>query len=248
MVTADVPVDVRVTVWIVAVFNATLPKVILAVLTVNCGFGATPVPFKPTIAVLLLDELLPIVNCPATAPPVVGRNCICKVSDWLGFSVTGKLPATIVKPVPAIEAELTVTEDVPVDLSVTVRVVAAFTVTLPKLKLTVLTVNWGFAVAAPAPLKATIAVFPFEESLLIESCPVDVPVEVGSNCTCSVVDWVGFSVTGRVPPTIVKPVPVIAAEFTVTGDVPEDVSVSDCIVALFTVTLPKLRVATLIVN
>jgi hypothetical protein len=39
----------------------------------------------------------------------------------------------------------------------------------------------------------------------------------------------------------VKPAPVIAAEFTVTGDVPVDASVKVCVVAVFTVTLPKLR-------
>jgi hypothetical protein len=59
---------------------------------------------------------------------------------------------------------------------------------------------------------------------------------------------VGFSVTGRLPPTIVKPAPVIATEFTVTDEVPVDVSVNDCVVAVFTVTLPKLRFAALIVN
>jgi hypothetical protein len=98
------------------------------------------------------------------------------------------------------------------------------------------------------PLKDTIAVFPLEESLLIESCPVAVPADAGSNCTCSVIDWVGFRVTGKLPPTIVKATPEIAAEFTVSGDVPVDVSVNDCVVAVFTVTLPKLKVAAFIVN
>jgi hypothetical protein len=46
----------------------------------------------------------------------------------------------------------------------------------------------------------------------------------------------------------VKPAPVIAAEFTVTGDVPVDVSVNTCVVDVFTVTLPKLRVVALTVN
>jgi hypothetical protein len=46
----------------------------------------------------------------------------------------------------------------------------------------------------------------------------------------------------------VKPAPVITAEFTVTGEVPVDVSVNDCVVAVFTVTLPKLRVAALTVS
>jgi hypothetical protein len=46
----------------------------------------------------------------------------------------------------------------------------------------------------------------------------------------------------------VKPAPEIAAEFTVTGDIPVEVSVTDCVVAVFTVTLPKLKLAALIVN
>jgi hypothetical protein len=98
------------------------------------------------------------------------------------------------------------------------------------------------------PLKATTAVSPLDELLLMVICPLAAPVDVGRNCTCSVIDCVGFSVTGKLPPTIVKPVPVIAAELTVTGAVPVDVSVNDWVVAVFTVTLPKLNVAALIVN
>jgi hypothetical protein len=41
---------------------------------------------------------------------------------------------------------------------------------------------------------------------------------------------------------------VTAAEFTVTGAVPVDVNVSDWVVAVFTVTLPKLRLAALTAN
>jgi hypothetical protein len=47
---------------------------------------------------------------------------------------------------------------------------------------------------------------------------------------------------------IEKPAPVIVAEFIVTGEVPVDVNVSDWVVAVFTVTLPKLKVAALTVN
>jgi hypothetical protein len=71
---------------------------------------------------------------------------------------------------------------------------------------------------------------------------------VGWNCTCSVIDCVGLSVTGKLPPTIAKPVPVIAAELTVTGAVPVDINVNDCVIAVFTVTLPKLRLAVLTAN
>jgi hypothetical protein len=41
---------------------------------------------------------------------------------------------------------------------------------------------------------------------------------------------------------------VIVAEPIVTAAVPVDVNVSDCVVAVFTVTLPKLRLAALTVN
>ena len=98
------------------------------------------------------------------------------------------------------------------------------------------------------PLSVTCAVEPVEESLLIVIWPLALPVATGKNCTCSVMTCVGFSVAGKLPPTIVKPVPVIAAELTVTGAVPVDVSVNDCVVAVFTVTLPKLKVAVLTVN
>jgi hypothetical protein len=40
----------------------------------------------------------------------------------------------------------------------------------------------------------------------------------------------------------VKPEPAVEAVFTVTGDVPDEVSVTDCVVEEFTVTLPKLSV------
>jgi hypothetical protein len=58
----------------------------------------------------------------------------------------------------------------------------------------------------------------------------------------------GFRVAGKLPPTMLKPAPVIAAELTVTGDAPVDVSVNDCVVAVFTVTLSKLRLPALIAN
>ena len=95
------------------------------------------------------------------------------------------------------------------------------------------------------PLRFTTAVEPVDESLLIVICPLADPVNVGRNCTCNVTAWAGFSITGRLLPTIVKPAPATAAEFTVTGAVPVDVRVNDCVVDVFTVTLPKLKLATL---
>ncbi len=137
----------------------------------------------------------------------------------------GKLPPTMVKPVPEMAAEFTVTGEVPVEVRVKVCVVVVLTVTLPKLRLVVLTVNCGFAAAVPVPLKATTAVLPLLELLFIEICPAAAPVAVGSNCTGRITDWVGLSVIGKLPPAIVKPVPEMAAELTVTGEVPVEVRV-----------------------
>jgi hypothetical protein len=249
IVTGEVPVDVNVSDCAVAVFTVTLPKLRLAALIANCGLGAVVlVPFSATTVALPVDESLLIVICPLADPAVVGRNCTCNVIDCVGFSVTGSPPPTSVKPAPVIAAEFTVTGDVPADVSVSDCLVAVFTVTLPKLRLAALTANCGLGAVVLVPFRATTVALPVDESLLIAICPLADPAVVGRNCTCNVIDCVGFSVTGKLPPTSVKPAPVIAAEFTVTGDVPVDVSVSDCLVAVFTVTLPKLRLAELIVN
>jgi hypothetical protein len=140
-VTGVVPDDVSVNVSVVAVFTATLPKLRLAALTVNCGFAAVPVPLKARTVVLPAVELLLIVSCPDNTPTVVGLNCTCNVNDCVGFSVTGKLSATIVKPAPAVVAAVTVTAEVPVDVRVTNAVAAEFVTTLPKLRFVALTVN-----------------------------------------------------------------------------------------------------------
>ena len=51
----------------------------------------------------------------------------------------------------------------------------------------------------------------------------------------------GFRVRGKVTPEIVKPVPATVAALTVTAAVPVEDRVSVCVVAVFTLTLPKAR-------
>ena len=68
---------------------------------------------------------------------------------------------------------------------------------------------------------------PLAELLLIVSCPVRAPDVVGSNCIFRVRAWLGLSVAGKLPPMMVKPAPVIIAEFTITGVVPVEVKVKD---------------------
>lgn len=141
-VRAVVPVEVSVSVWLVEPFTVTLPKLRLAELTVNCGFGAVvPVPLRVTIIVLPAAELLLIVNWPLAVPVSIGLNCTCRVSDWLGFSVAGRLPPTSENRAPVTVAALTVTGAVPVEVSVSAWSVHVFAVTLPKFKLPALTVS-----------------------------------------------------------------------------------------------------------
>jgi hypothetical protein len=58
----------------------------------------------------------------------------------------------------------------------------------------------------------------------------------------------GFRVRGKLAPETVKPAPVTAAALTVTDAVPDEVKVSDCVVAVFTLTLPKARLEVLTLN
>jgi hydrogenase/urease accessory protein HupE len=246
MVTGAVPVEVKVTGCVDAVLTVTLPNVREAALVVSCGIGAAvPVPLRLTTAVLPVDELLWIVSCPSAAPVTVGSKCAFSVTDWLGFSATGKAAPEIVKPVPVTAADLMVSGAVPVEVSVTGFVDAVFTVTLPKVRLAVLIVNCGLGAAVPVPLRLTTAVLPTGESLWIFRCPAAAPVAVGSNRTFSVTDWLGFSVTGKAAPDMVKPVPVSVAELMVTGEVPVDVNVTGCVAAEPSVTLPNVKLSAL---
>jgi hypothetical protein len=99
------------------------------------------VPLKLIVEVVPVDELLVKVTAPLTAPAVVGSNTMLSVAELPALSVSGKLTPEIENPVPETVAALIVTEDVPVELSVTVCVSAVFRETLPKATLVVCSVN-----------------------------------------------------------------------------------------------------------
>jgi hypothetical protein len=183
-VTADVPVEVRINVSVFAVFTVSLPKLRLDVLTVSWElFAAVPVPLRATVAVPPVVELLLMARLPVAVPAVAGMNCTCSVNDWFGLSVAGSVPPTMVKPAPVSAAEFTVTADVPVEVRINIIDFAVFTVSLPKLRLDVLTVSWELVAAVPVPLRATVAVPPVVELLLMARLPVAAPAVVGMNCT-----------------------------------------------------------------
>jgi hypothetical protein len=83
-------------------------------------------------------------------------------------------------PAPVIEAELTVTAELPEEVRVTDFVVGVFTTMPPKFTLVVLTDNCVLAVE-PVPLRATAAVPAVLELLLMVSCPETDPAVVGLN-------------------------------------------------------------------
>ena len=155
-----------------------------------------------------------------------------------GFNEIGKLPPTMEKPVPVVEADETVTADVPVDESVTDVVVEDPTVTVPKLKLVAFSVRAGFGTAAPVPLSVTTELAPVVELLLIVNLPVTAPAVWGAKVTWTVSDWPIARVRGRPLATIENPVPVTERELIVTAAVPDDVKVNDKALEVPSVTLP----------
>ena len=103
------------------------------------------------------------------------------------------------------------------------------------------------AAACPLPLRLMVAVL--GEALSVrDRAPVAVPADVGAKLTVRVVAWPGFSVNGELIPDTLKPAPVTVAALMVSGAVPEEVRVTDCVVVVFTVTLPKFRLVVLRVS
>jgi hypothetical protein len=91
----------------------------------------------------------------------------------------------------------------------------------------------------PVPLSATVIVPPMEQLLASATVPVEAPAVVGSNCTSSVDVCPGFNVIGKVAPANLNPVPLTEPVAIVTGAVPVDVIVTDCVAGVLRVTDPK---------
>jgi hypothetical protein len=88
--------------------------------------------------------------------------------------------------------------------------------------------------ACPVPVKVTVEVVPVEELLVRVSFPLAAPAVVGlkaiarvADCPAASVNCPPASVDGRLAPERVKPVPLRDPALTVTGPVPDEVSVTD---------------------
>ena len=192
MVTGAVPVDVNVTGRVVGVFSATLPNARLAGLMVNVGTAAFSCRTK-------LLETLPALAVSVTACAVVTDETVAVKPALVAFAATVTVAGTVTAallltrltlkpPLPAAAVSVTVQLSLPDPVIVALLQVSALNTPAP---------------AVPVPVRLITAVALVDELLWMVSWPVAAPAAVGSNCTSSVADWVGFKVTGNVAPDTV---------------------------------------------
>lgn len=102
------------------------------------------------------------------------------------------------------------------------------------------------AVAVPLRLITGLA---FEEELLLMvSWPADAPTVAGSNTIFRVVSSPGLNAAGNAAPGRVNPAPVIVAPLIVTGTVPVEVKVTDCVAGVLTTTSPNATLVALMLR
>jgi hypothetical protein len=174
-------------------------------------------------------------------PTAVGLKRTLSVTATPGFKVTGNVAPDRVKFVPETATELTVTGEVPAELSFTDSVSDWESGTLPKARLVVLTVSLALDVAAPVPLRLTLVVGALAELVLIVKVPLSGTAAGGVNLTVRTRVLPGFRVTGRPCPDRANPTPVTDADLMVNAAVPAEVNVTVLVAAELTFTLPNAR-------
>jgi hypothetical protein len=232
-VTLAVPVLVIVTFCVALVPRLTLPKLMLAGEAETCS--VTPAPLRATVAGELL-ALLATLMAPVEAPVAAGAKVAEKALDWPAARVRGNARPLRLKPVPLAVAAVTVTAAEPVLVSVTLCVELPPTITFPKLMLA------GEALSCrlePDPLKAMV-VGESVAVLVTATLPLALPALVGANVAFSATLFPGKTVTGKLRPLALKPVPDAVTALMVTLAEPVFVSVTLWVLALPTFTGPKL--------
>src|SRR5579863_4632570 len=107
--------------------------------------ATVPVPFRLTVAVLPVEEVLSIVTVPVIAPPALGSNSTLRVTPVPGATVTGNRSPEIENPFPLTVAEEMVSGPVPVDFSATDWLTTVLAGTLRKLMAVLPSVRVGTA-------------------------------------------------------------------------------------------------------
>jgi hypothetical protein len=229
IVSAAVPDEVTVTVWLVEVFRLTFPKerlFVLRLIATVCGLSCREktfeVPLEVAVNVAVWVEV--------TADTVAVKPALWAPAGTVteaGTATEELLLARDTTRPPVGAAALNDTVHASVVAPVMVPLAHESPVNCP-------------AADCPVPLRLITCV-PLVVALLTTVMePVASPVVVGSNLTCSVSVCPAFRVTGKVAPDIEKPVPVSVPALMVSGEVPDDVNVTDSVVGVLTVTSPKL--------
>jgi hypothetical protein len=182
-----------------------------------------------------------------TPPPVAARMAVVGV-EFVKVTVAVKL--TVVAPAARVTEAGSVTEELLLDRSKMAPPVAAAALTVTVQRSVVEVVKdvlahvMPVASGSPIPVKVMAAVVPAELllSLVMVNLPVTAPAAVGSKLTVNAVVCPGFSVTGKVVPVKVKPVPEMVGALMVTGRFPVELKVSVFVADIVTPSPPNARV------
>jgi hypothetical protein len=187
--------------------TTTLPKLRLVGETANWP-AAVPVPERAILSGEL-EALDTTDRLPLAAAALVGEKVAVKVTLWFAVSVRGKVKPVMEKTDdPDQFACEMVIVDPPVLVRVSDKLALLPTCTFPKARLV------GFAVSAPCvtPVPDSGRFMAASEALEVKATlPLELPAVWGVKATEKVVLWPPPSVSGKVKPPKVKPVPVRVA-------------------------------------
>ena len=151
-----------------------------------------------------------MLTLPLAAPLAVGDKSTVKDVLWPAVSVTGKVSPLKLNPVPLAVAAEIVRLVPPVFVSFSGKLVLLPTCTLPNARLV------GFAVSVPCVMpvpESGILKLGFAPLEVMLTLPLAAPLAVGEKSTVKDVLWPAVSVTGKVSPLKLNPVPLaVAAE------------------------------------
>jgi hypothetical protein len=200
-------------------------------------WGWTPTPLSEIesgefAAVLTTDAV------PVELPAIVGVNVTLKLAACPADNVTRGAEPLRVKPLPATLTCEMLTAALPVFVSVTLCVVLALRVWLPKLSEVALGVSCKTC-AEPAPLSGIVV---GEVGALLTSIRLleELVPDVGVKLTVKAVDFPGANVSGKARPVRLNPVPGPESCVMLRGAPPAFVRVTACELVWPTVTVPKL--------
>jgi hypothetical protein len=224
-VTATLPVELNVTVWLDVPFTATLPNVTLEALKLRVGIAAFSCsaavcvePFADAVSVAVcavLTEAAVAVNAALAAPAGIETDAGTVTALVLLAS------ATLTPPAGAAVFRTIVHEPEPAPVN------------------DVVPHEMPLSMATPVPLRLIDTAAFVEELVASVSIPLAAPAAVGLNCTVSAADWPAFRVRGKVAPDTVNPAPVTVAELIVIATFPVEFKVRDWVEVEFAARFPN---------